>query len=63
MRNGRMKVAVWSIFVTGFMMLAPAAIAAESAYDKLDKGPKLGATMPKPLEATDQNGVTQRFRR
>ena len=66
MTNGRMKVAIRSIFVAGFMaagfmMLAPPAIAADGAYDKLNKGPKLGATIPKPLEATDQNDVTQRF--
>lgn len=61
MGNGRMRIALQSIFVAGFMTLAPAAIAADSVYDKLDKGPKVGATIPKPLEATDQNDVKQRF--
>ncbi|MEM9682309.1 MAG: hypothetical protein AAF942_03505 [Pseudomonadota bacterium] len=61
MANGGVKVAIQSIFIVGFMMLAPAAIAADAAYDKLDKGPKVGAAIPQPLDASDQNGTKQGF--
>jgi len=35
--------------------------AAGSEYDKLDKGPKVGAAIPQPLTANDQNGNQRSF--
>jgi cytochrome oxidase Cu insertion factor (SCO1/SenC/PrrC family) len=35
--------------------------AAGADYDKLDMGPKVGAAIPQPFAATDQNGKTQDF--
>lgn len=39
----------------------PMAAQADSAYDKLDKGPKVGATIPQPFEAVDQNDTARNF--
>jgi cytochrome oxidase Cu insertion factor (SCO1/SenC/PrrC family) len=35
--------------------------AAGGEHDKLDKGPKVGAAIPQPLAAMDQNGKAQDF--
>jgi len=35
--------------------------AANSDRDKLDKGPKVGTAIPRPLAAVDQNGAAQDF--
>jgi hypothetical protein len=54
--------ALWRVaIVAAFLSLPLSAQAAESAYDKLDKGPKVGAALPHSLSATDQNGRTQDF--
>lgn len=42
-------------------LVMPVAAQADSPYDKLDKGPKVGAAIPQPFEAQDQNGTTQNF--
>jgi len=40
---------------------AAPALAAGNDHDRLDKGPKVGAAIPLPLAATDQNGAAQDF--
>jgi cytochrome oxidase Cu insertion factor (SCO1/SenC/PrrC family) len=35
--------------------------AASADYDRLDKGPKVGAAIPLPLAATDQSGKARDF--
>lgn len=42
-------------------LAVPMAAQADSAYDKLDKGPKVGATIPQPFEALDQNDTARNF--
>ena len=48
------------------VMLAAATLfagpaAAATALDKLDRGPKVGASIPHPLTANDHNGKAQEF--
>jgi len=53
---------LWRVaIVAGFLSLPLLAHAADSAYDKLDKGPKVGAALPHSLAAEDQNGRAQDF--
>jgi hypothetical protein len=54
--------ALWRVaIVAALLSLPPSARAADSAYDKLDKGPKVGAALPHSLSAMDQSGRTQDF--
>ena len=49
------------VFVGALLSFPVATTAAASELDKLDKGPKIGAAIPQPFEAKDQNGRTQNF--
>lgn len=52
--------AVLSVMLAGALMTAPLARAAGD-HDTLDKGPKVGATIPLPLKARDQDGKARDF--
>ncbi len=52
---------LFAVLALAAALAVPMAAQADSAYDKLDKGPKVGATIPQPFEATDQNGTTQNY--
>jgi len=51
--------ALLGLLLAATLFAGPAAAA--SALDALDKGPKVGATIPMPLAANDQNGKAQSF--
>jgi hypothetical protein len=54
--------AMLRVAIVGLLLWQAApAEAAGGDYDKLEKGPKVGAMIPRPLAATDQNGVAQDF--
>lgn len=52
--------AVLSVMLVGVLFAAPLA-RATSDHDTLDKGPKVGATIPLPLKALDQDGKARDF--
>mgnify|MGYP000312535212 CR=1 FL=1 len=52
---------VSAMLMLGLLSAPLVARADTSAYDKLDKGPKVGATIPQPFQATDQNGQVRDF--
>ena len=49
------------LLIGGLMAMPLSANAADSAYDKLDKGPKIGTAIPHPLKTVDQRGKPQDF--
>ena len=51
-----------SIFLALVLFFPLAANAAGNQFDKLDKGPKLGAAIPHSLGATDQQNQHQDFK-
>jgi hypothetical protein len=54
--------ALWRVAIVAALLSLPSsAQAAESAYDRLDKGPKVGSALPHSLSAMDQNGRAQDF--
>jgi hypothetical protein len=55
------KAFMQAAFLGALLAMPLAAQAAGSDYDKLDKGPKIGAAIPQPLKAADQNGTGQDF--
>jgi hypothetical protein len=56
------KSVTWRVAIVAALLSLPlSAQAAESAYDRLDKGPKIGAALPHALSAMDQNGRAQDF--
>jgi hypothetical protein len=52
---------IQAAFVVALLSLPFSAHAAGSAFDKLDKGPKVGTAIPHSLAAEDQNGRAQDF--
>jgi cytochrome oxidase Cu insertion factor (SCO1/SenC/PrrC family) len=50
-----------AVLLIGVLAAPAAAWAQANAYDKLDKGPKVGAAIPQPFQATDQNGQLRDF--
>lgn len=48
-------------FLVAILVMLPLAAQAGDAHDALDKGPKIGAAIPQPFQAVDQNGKAQDF--
>lgn len=48
-------------FLVAILVVLPLTVQAGSAHDALDKGPKVGAAIPQPFQATDQNGASRDF--
>lgn len=47
--------------LAAIVLTMPLAAQAGDAHDALDKGPKVGAAIPQPFQAVDQNGKAQDF--
>jgi len=52
---------LFAVLALAAALVVPIAAQADSAYDKLDKGPKVGAKIPQPFTAVDQTGQVRNF--
>ena len=59
--NSRIGTALRAVLFSVLLALPPGAVVAAGVRDALDKGPKVGTTIPHWLMATDQSGRVQDF--